>query len=207
MRIHSGESTALAYDGTRELGDLHPLVPVGTRVTLHPGVNELSDNDFAILAADRNFRSHVASGVHHFLNEDGSAMDANEIPPPKEYQPAPVPNALDTVNSGAETLPDFRTDAAGVAGDRTNPTTGEIQGVAQVDARKRLDGESDKKYAARMTRLDAGAPPAAALPEAVAKEREDYFGLSPEDRAAMYPALSPEGKAAVDADDRSKALA
>jgi hypothetical protein len=44
----------------------------------------------------------------------------------------------------------------------------------------------------------------AELPAEVAKERDDFLALTPDEQAAMYPALSPEGKAAVDAAQAGK---
>lgn len=205
-RIHSNEPTDLAYDGTPETGEGDSRIPAGQRVILHPGLNVVTDNEYAVLNQDVNFRRHATAGIMHFLNDDGAAIPLADRPRPVPFVQSVTPPNLDVVNQGAETLPDFRTDAAGVAGDRTNPTTGEIQGVAQADARKRKRGESDDKYEARMKQLDAGGAPPAELPEAVAKEVNDYFGLNAADRAAMLPALSPEAQAAIAADDRSKAV-
>jgi len=169
-RIHSNEPTALAYDGTPELGDLDPKVPAGSRVVIHPGVNDVSDNDFAILGADRNFVLHYERGIHHFLKDDGAAVERGSEPKTPEYVPIVAP---ESVELHPENL--------------------------AADPRARLDGEKDKAYAARMKALDAS--------EATGKEVEDYFSLTPDERAAMYAALSPEAKALVDADDRSKATA
>lgn len=206
FRIYSNEKTKIAFDGTPEVpspemvrraGGVYPDMPpqglpaghpVGLRGVIHHGVNEITDNEYALLNRDKHFWEAVDAGFIFFLNDKGATINP---PPAPDYVPAPVsaPAGKDVVNEGAETLPEERTDAAGEAGDRTNPTTGE-----PANPRKPPPNNSNTNKTAPLK----GAAPANA-------DVEKFFAMSAEDRAAMYPALSPEEKALVDADPRSKA--
>jgi hypothetical protein len=199
-RIYSHEKTKLAFDGTPEAKvhdhrtgkpHLDPQAPArglpkghpgNVRSVLDHGINEVSDNEHALLAQDVNFQRMLDDGVLVFMDEDGKAIDPPEAPeytPPAEaakseqYPPRDEPLVSEAAhNAGGETLPE---------GGKT-PTGSEIPG-----------GPADPL-------ANGGADP-------VSKEVSDYFGLNGDERAAMYPALTPEAKAKVDADPRSKANA
>lgn len=88
-KILSKERTNLAYDGTPEVeGPLHPSLAEGVRIVIHPGINEVSDNDYAVLWHDRNFRHHVETGFIVVVDEDEKPLA--RPPAPQPFVPAPV---------------------------------------------------------------------------------------------------------------------
>jgi hypothetical protein len=197
-RIYSHEKTKLAFDGTPEakihdertgLPHVHPEAPprglpkghpAHMRSVLSHGVNEVSDNEHALLAQDVNFQRLVADGVFHFLDDEDRVIDPPEAPeyvaPADADKGAEYPERSKPLvseaehNAGGETLP----------GAGRTPTGSEIPG-----------GKADPLASGKLT--------------GAAKEVEDYFGLQGEERAAMYVALSPEAKKIVDGDTRSGA--
>lgn len=201
-RIYSHEKTKLAFDGTPEAKvhdsrtgrphldpqapprGLPPGHPGNARSVLSHGVNEVSDNEHALLAQDVNFQRLVADKTLVFLDKEGRAIappDAPDYVAPTgsaddAYPPRDEPLVSEAEhNAGGETLP----------GAGKTPTGSEIPGGAADPLAK---GGS------------AGAKPDAD----VSKEVDDYFSLQGADRAAMYPALTPAAKKLVDSDPRSK---
>lgn len=206
VRIYSNEKTKLAYDGTPEVpsaevredqtarvGFVHPTIPgqglpdghpSGLRSVLSPGMNEVSDNEYALLSRDANFQAHVKAGWMVFMDDEGRPL--SEPPPVPEYKPAPVNPSMAVVNQGAETLPPERTDAAALNGavPPANPVTGQTSttGPAPIGTPEPVNP----------------GPVTGPTPE-VERELADFRALAPDEQEAMYPALTPEARAAVDA--------
>lgn len=113
------------------------------------------------------------------------------------------PNFARAVDAGIIVI-DPEGDVEANAADESFELVEEVGGVA-VDPRARLDGESDKDYNKRMKALDRKATEDAAAAVAADKPRVDFLatfnGLG--DRTAqdaVYPTLTDEEKAWVDAD-------
>lgn len=210
VRIFSNEKTKLAYDGTPEVpsaevqrdqkdrvGFVHPTIPgqglpdghpSGMRSVLSPGMNEVSDNEYALLSRDANFQAHVKAGWMVFMDDEGRPL--SEPPPVPEYKPAPVNPGMAVVNQGAETLPPERTDAAALNGavPPNNPVTGQTSGTGPAPVGTPRPVNSGP--------VIGPTPPLA--PE-VQREIDDYRALTADEQEAMYPALTPEARAVVDA--------
>lgn len=124
-KILSKERTSLAYDGTPEVeGPLHPSLAEGVRIVLSPGINEVSDNDYAVLYHDRNFRRHVETGFLIMVDEDEQPI---RPPSPQAFVPAPVsdaetdPDVLFPVRETPLVSPEEHNAALGAGKDETNP--------------------------------------------------------------------------------------
>lgn len=198
-RIYSHEKTKLAFDGTPEakVSDDRDRIgkpsahhdapvrglpkghPLHVRSVLSHGVNEVSDNEHALLAQDVNFQRMLDDKTLVFMDEDGKAIAQ---PPTPDYV-APADATADEQYPEAGEA--FVSEAEHNAGGETLPGAGKTPTGSEIPG-----GKADPL-------TGGGADP-------VAKEVGDYWSLQGDERAAMYPALTPAAKAKVDADKRSK---
>lgn len=187
-KLLSKLNTSVAYDG----GAAWRADPANPKhkVTLKPGLNEVSDLDGRLLAVDPHFVKHQAGGFYQVVQEPAGDRDPNDVVALDGTNTAPALKATGTEASDADPRVKLDGEADDVYAARV--------AAWQTTRRAKLDGEKPAAYKARIAGYDADD----AEYEARTKDAAfvaTFYSLPEADRDAYYGTLSDQEKALVDA--------